>query len=275
MTVEYQKVWRTMNDLEMVTSKICSAREIIDAAVDKIQENQYDKAEMMMSAAYEYLEYYLQEFDAKFKLAWQATVGDLRDGDNFQYTATGEKFFGQGASSVQYTEEELNAMCDKAASDEEKELCYEYNIREKEYCEPFTTETGTVTKNGVTHIEYTKAKIEAGSAWNDGWTREYYQKIVDKYEGKKTLNYQEAVDAGWSMTDDGIWMPPQKEDKVVKWQLPVEQVHDDYFVSFPDDLLEAANLKEGDTVEWVDRGDGSYLLRKVTKLVNTLEWGEC
>jgi bifunctional DNA-binding transcriptional regulator/antitoxin component of YhaV-PrlF toxin-antitoxin module len=28
-------------------------------------------------------------------------------------------------------------------------------------------------------------------------------------------------------------------------------------------LLEAANLKEGDTVEWVDKGDGSYILRKV------------
>lgn len=284
MTVEYQKVWRTMNDLEMVTSKICSAREIIDAAVDKIQENQYDKAEIMMSAAYEYLEYYLQEFDAKFKLAWQATVCDLRDGDNFQYTATGEKMsvddcmppWGHSdMEALKYTDEELDAMCDKAASDQEKELCHEYNTREKEYYEPFTTVTGTVTQNGVTHTEYTKAKIEAGSAWNDGWTREYYQKIVDKYEGKKTLNYQEAVDAGWSMTDDGIWMPPQKEDKVVKWQLPVEQVHDDYFVSFPDDLLEAANLKEGDTVEWVDRGDGSYLLRKVTKLVNTLEWGEC
>jgi bifunctional DNA-binding transcriptional regulator/antitoxin component of YhaV-PrlF toxin-antitoxin module len=27
-------------------------------------------------------------------------------------------------------------------------------------------------------------------------------------------------------------------------------------------LLEAANLKEGDLVEWVDQGDGSYLLKK-------------
>ncbi len=53
------------------------------------------------------------------------------------------------------------------------------------------------------------------------------------------------------------------ENKVKKWVLPVEQVHDEYFVSFPDDLLEAANLKEGDQVEWVDQGDGSCLLRKV------------
>jgi len=27
-------------------------------------------------------------------------------------------------------------------------------------------------------------------------------------------------------------------------------------------LLKAANLKEGDEVEWVDQGDGSYLLKK-------------
>ena len=132
MTVEYQKVWRTMNDLELVTSKICSAREIIDAAIDRIQENQYDKAEMMMSAAYEFLEYYLQEFDDKFKLAWQATVGDLRDDatktplscdkDNTSPECQGawndfwESYHSE--ESQQYTEEELNAMCDKAEFDQ-------------------------------------------------------------------------------------------------------------------------------------------------------------
>lgn len=297
------KVWEVMNDLEMVTSKICSAREIIDAAVDRIQEHQYDKAEMMMSAAYEFLEYYLQEFDAKFKLAWQETVvkqkkeeddawdavnkekeyyepsmppwghsdleymiknnvPDLQESNyysNVMPSATQRDIDREKPLSCdkddsspeckgawnsfweenyypeehqQYTEEELNAMCDKAASDEEKELCKEYNIREQEYIEPFTTDIGSVVRNGVSHIEYVKAKIEATSAWNDGWTKEHYQKIVDKYEGKR------------------------------KWVLPIEQVHDDYFVSFPDDLLKTADLKEGDVVEWIDQGDGSFKLVK-------------
>ena len=35
--------------------------------------------------------------------------------------------------SHQYTEEELNAMCDAAAEQEEKEKCREYNLREAEY----------------------------------------------------------------------------------------------------------------------------------------------
>ena len=60
-----------------------------------------------------------------------------------------------------------------------------------------------------------------------------------------------------------------KQDKVVKWQLPVEEGTDcvtgeqEYFITFPDDLLEAANLKPGDEVFWEDKNDGSFLLRKI------------
>lgn len=58
-----------------------------------------------------------------------------------------------------------------------------------------------------------------------------------------------------------------KQDKVVKWCLPVElDPSGEYFITFPDDLLEAANLKENDLVEWVGQGDGSFLLRKIPAL---------
>jgi hypothetical protein len=63
-----------------------------------------------------------------------------------------------------------------------------------------------------------------------------------------------------------------KKDKVKKWVLPVEETkiaetdETEYFVTFPDDLLEAADLKEGDAVEWIDQGDGSFkLIKKETK----------
>ena len=75
---------------------------------------------------------------------------------------------------------------------------------------------------------------ECQGAWNDFWEENYY---------------------------------PEEYSKVKKWVLPVEQFagSEEYLISFPDDLLEAANLKEGDLVEWVDQGDGSYLLKKVEK----------
>jgi hypothetical protein len=97
------------------------------------------------------------------------------------------------------------------------------------------------------------------------------------YNGKPAT-YDEIVADGWEMTADGFWWKEtKKEDKVKKWVLPVEETkiaetdETEYFVSFPDDLLEAADLKEGDQVEWVDQGDGSYILRKVTKPIGMEE----
>jgi hypothetical protein len=177
MTVEYQKVWRTMNDLESVTSKICSAREILDCAVDRLQEHQYDKAETLLYAADEFLQYYLEEFDRKFKDAWAETVTKVHQ---------------QGID---------DCMPPWGHSDMEYLAC------NKDDTSP-----------------------ECKDAWNSFWEEE------------------------------------PKQDKVVKWRLPVERKIedgiDDYYIQFPDDLLEAANLKPGDEIEWVDRGDGSYLLRK-------------
>ena len=174
MTLNYQKIWNVMNDLEMVTSKICSAREILDSAIDKLEENQYDKAGTLLYAADEFLQYYLQEFDTKFKDAWKETVTKVKQQEIDDCMPP---WGHSDMEALRYTDKEMDAMCDNAA----------------------------------------------------------------------------------------------KQDKVVKWQLPVEEGTDcitgeqEYYITFPDDLLEAANLSPGDDVEWVDRGDGSFLLRKTTQ----------
>jgi len=162
-----------MNDLEMVAAKICSAREILDSAVDRLQEYQYDKAETLLYAADEFLQYYLEEFDRKFKDAWKETVIKVKQQEIDDCMPP---WGHSDMEALKYTDEELDAMCSVA-----------------------------------------------------------------------------------------------KKDKVVKWQLPIEEENDymtgekEYFITFPEDLLEAANLNEGDEVEWVDRNDGSFLLQKVSK----------
>ena len=163
-----------MNDLEMVTTKISSAREILDSAIDKLEEHQYDKAGTLLYAADEFLQYYLQEFDTKFKDAWKETVTKLKQQEIDDCMPP---WGHSDMEALRYTDKEMDAMCDNAA----------------------------------------------------------------------------------------------KQDKVVKWQLPVEEGTDcitgeqEYYITFPDDLLEAANLSPGDDVEWVDRNDGSFLLRKTTQ----------
>jgi len=176
MTVNYNKVWTAMNELESVTSKISSAREILNSAVDRLQEYQYDKAETLLYAADEFLQYYLEEFERKFKDAWKETVIKVKQQEIDDCMPP---WGHSDMEALKYTDEELDAMCSVA-----------------------------------------------------------------------------------------------KKDKVVKWQLPIEEENDymtgekEYFITFPEDLLEAANLKEGDEVEWVDRNDGSFLLQKVSKKEN-------
>ena len=50
-----------------------------------------------------------------------------------------------------------------------------------------------------------------------------------------------------------------KKDKVTKWIIPVD---DDYNITFPEDLLEQTGWKEGDTLQWIDQGDGSFKMIK-------------
>jgi len=98
---------------------------------------------------------------------------------------------------------------------------------------------------------------ECQKSWNDFWEEHYYPEEVND-DGMRP----------WGHSDIEYSIANKKEDKVKKWILPVEECKDadtdeiEYFVSFPDDLLEAANLKEGDQVEWIDNKDGSFTIKK-------------
>ena len=77
----------------------------------------------------------------------------------------------QDQISQNYTEEELNAMCDAA---EDKEKCREYNLREAEY--------------------YTKrAELDAKHS-------QYY------HDTGRNKSYDQMIEEGWQMTDDGFWI---------------------------------------------------------------------
>ena len=200
---------------DAISTSKATPQEIYDVIKNAVDEN-YHMHKLHASRCYELLA--LLNGNGK---------GHIKSWDDFWEQQDYQKL-----QSQQYTEEELNAMCDKAASDQEKEKCREYNLREAEYYDK-------------------RAKLDCES---------------------KQMTYDEAIAAGWTMTADGFWIresPKIKKDKVIKWQLPVEVdgPNGEYFVCFPDDLLEAANLEEGDQIEWIDNGDGSYTLRKVSQTV--------
>ena len=100
---------------------------------------------------------------------------------------------------------------------------------------------------------------ECKNAWNDFW--EEPSMPPWGHSDMEALRYtEEEMNA---MCDAA-----KAKDKVKKWVLPVDN---DGVVLFPDDLLEAANLKEGDLLDWVDNGDGSFLLKKFERKTNTYD----
>jgi hypothetical protein len=141
--------------------------------------------------------------------------------------------------------------------------------------------------NGKGHLTCDKddSSPECKGAWNNFWGEEVNDDCMPPW-GHSDLEYlcknnnkNEIWESG-QITDElmetikheGYDYTPIPSKK--KWTLPVEEVENgdtmetEYFITFPDDLLEAANLKPGDDVEWVDRNDGSFLLRKIEKTLN-------
>jgi len=169
--------------------------------------------------------------------------------------------------ALKYTDEELNAMCDKAASDEEKNKCREYNLREAEYYD----KRAELDINSGPHKSYI--------GWNTVSDYQFNEMFPSTDKTVKEQLVYESPDRGktvYARKPGEIERILIKKEKIKKWILPVQQSvidgTDDYYVNFPDDLLKAANLKEGDEIEWVDQKDGSYLLKKVFK---TISMDEC
>ena len=109
---------------------------------------------------------------------------------------------------------------------------------------------------GNTGYSYTSCDIDntsdyCNNSWNSFWEEEEVKDDGMRPWGHSDLEYSIA-----------------NKDKVVKWVLPIEEVEDGdtgeqgYFITFPDDLLEATNFKPGDEIEWVDMNDGTFILRK-------------
>ena len=156
---------------------------------------------------------------------------------------------------------------------------YEDVMKEREYYEPSMPPWGhSDLEYAIHHKEPLSCdKDDPSPECQKSWTNFWEGVDADVEESIKKDGYDWTPIGpkdGYSayVSEDGDVLIPDyvtKKDKVVKWQLPVQQKIeegiDDYYIQFPDDLLEAANLNEGDTVEWVDNKNGTYTLRKVDK----------
>jgi len=147
-----------------------------------------------------------------------------------------EKWVEDALSSAEASPQEIYDVIHKVVS----ESYYHHKHHASRAYELMEKLNGSVT---FTSCDKDDPSPECKGAWNDFWEQYYYPEEV--------LN---------AMCDEA-----EKKDKVVKWRLPVQVdgLTGECYIQLPDDLLEVANLKEGDQVEWIDRKDGSFEMRKV------------
>ena len=68
------------------------------------------------------------------------------------------------------------------------------------------------------------------SPYNDGWTRQAYKEELDRIKKDEDKpSYQEMIEAGYTMTDDGFWIPPVDTlDDVFEKSVRESEPHPDY-----------------------------------------------
>jgi hypothetical protein len=112
---------------------------------------------------------------------------------------------------------------------------------------------GLLNCNGESHIQAYDDYLEKGE-----------NLICDKDDTSQecTQSWSDFCEEHRQYTDEDLNAMCDKaeaKDKVVKWIIPVD---DDYNITFPEDLLEQTGWKEGDTLQWIDQGDGSFKMIK-------------
>jgi hypothetical protein len=108
--------------------------------------------------------------------------------------------------ALKYTDDELDAMCDKAASDEEKRKCQEYNLREAEYYNK-RAELDATQKVENTVCDKDNPSDECKEHWNNFWDSE--TPLADKVQ--EGYNYWEE-----DVSDKGV-MKVATNDPMLGW----------------------------------------------------------
>jgi DNA repair ATPase RecN len=102
----YSDVWNNMNELDMMTSKLGYIKEMIETALEYLDNNDKTRAESLMYASCDYIKYYLEDYDTNFQRAWGTAIQAGKELDDVR--AKLSRF--ENPDNPQYTDEEMEAM---------------------------------------------------------------------------------------------------------------------------------------------------------------------
>ncbi len=129
----YSDVWDSMNELDMMTSKFGYIKEMMETALECLDNNNKQRAESLMYMACDYIKYYLDDYDTNFQRAWRTAINAGKELDDVRAKLSRL----ENPDNPQYTEEEMEAMCNQA---KHSSYYYDYNRNDLNKENPFNVE---------------------------------------------------------------------------------------------------------------------------------------
>ncbi len=192
MSLDYDKVWNSMNELDDTITNYVQIRELLQS---------YNKDnDKFIDCIITLLDHYINVQDQAFKSAWKETVGSM---SSTHHSSSPQNNSGDNKWI-------LPVEVDTASDDYFVSL--PDDLLERVGWKDGDTLVWEDNKNGTWSLKRDKTPV-----------LDEMDELIDKAEkfyhkaSHKLLSYQEAVDAGYLMTDDGFWIPPEKENDIYNY----------------------------------------------------------
>jgi AbrB family looped-hinge helix DNA binding protein len=82
---------------------------------------------------------------------------------------------------------------------------------------------------------------------------------MDKLNSKNQMTYQEAINAGYEMTGDGFWIPPQS--KTFRTTIELDPASGECYMTIPSEVLERLNWTEGTQLNLTVQDDTLHIIK--------------
>ena len=228
MSVDYQKAWDSMNSLEQMSTKILAAHEMLDVARNSLENRKYERIESLIAATQDFIEYYLKEFDEKFKVAWNETVVASKI-DGFSWE----------------TPDPYNQLSNTSITDDDIGSYpldfHKFNLGWNESMEAPKAEAIDPKGNIIDWLA------------NPTLTEDRIDNFPVDYNRPPWVDCPDGFEASKKKT----WTLPVEEVK------NDDTGENEYLITLPEDLLEQTGWKEGTELNWIDNGNGSYSLKEI------------
>lgn len=110
--MDYNRVWSAMNDLEAISTKLHTIKDLNDSLIDAAENGDFCKVQRLAEAIKSYSDYVLEQYDLTFATAWNETVTKLHEEEFADVTISDNPRFYDGDDDTEDSKKEWQKFWD-------------------------------------------------------------------------------------------------------------------------------------------------------------------